>query len=316
MIMLKVLAIITVYNEIDIIEYIIDSLLKQGIDVHIIDNWSTDGSYETVKMLSNKDKRVLAERSPPDKPTKTYDWTNLLHRVEEISSTSNYDWIIHHDADEVRESAWPKLNLIGGIKRVDLEGFNAIDFAVLDFRPTKNGFNIKHNPEKYFKYFEMGSQPGNFLQVKAWKNMRQNIDLVSSAGHDTKFKNRRVYPLKFINKHYSYRSLKQMSIKIKQRKQRMNSQELSKGWHQHLTITPRLWDKRTLFKFDTHTFNYSQFRHLDIGETMFNKNSEIKMYIQHMQYLTSSLKSIQGSKFYMVWQRYLNFRKLLLNIFN
>ncbi|MDO8609873.1 MAG: glycosyltransferase, partial [bacterium] len=49
-----ILAIITIYNEGDIIEAVIKNLLNQGIDVYIVDNWSDDGSYEILSKLAKE----------------------------------------------------------------------------------------------------------------------------------------------------------------------------------------------------------------------------------------------------------------------
>ena len=47
----SVAAIINVFNESDIIEHVVRYLADQGVQVHIVDNWSTDGSYEIAKSL-------------------------------------------------------------------------------------------------------------------------------------------------------------------------------------------------------------------------------------------------------------------------
>src|SRR5436190_1338975 len=48
---IKVLAIMTLFNESDVVESVIGHLLEEEVDVHIIDNWSTDGSYTIVENL-------------------------------------------------------------------------------------------------------------------------------------------------------------------------------------------------------------------------------------------------------------------------
>src|SRR5262249_40486081 len=48
---LKIAAIINIFNEADIIEAVVRHLVEQGVDVHLIDNWSTDGTYEIGREL-------------------------------------------------------------------------------------------------------------------------------------------------------------------------------------------------------------------------------------------------------------------------
>jgi hypothetical protein len=43
------LAIIATFNEVDIFPQIMTTLLQDGIHLHVIDNWSSDGTYEAVQ---------------------------------------------------------------------------------------------------------------------------------------------------------------------------------------------------------------------------------------------------------------------------
>ena len=47
------LAIIATYNDIDIVPQILSGLLRNGIDVSVIDNWSIDGTYEMVREIAS-----------------------------------------------------------------------------------------------------------------------------------------------------------------------------------------------------------------------------------------------------------------------
>jgi len=162
---LTILAIITLYNEKDIILQNIKYLINQGIHVRIIDNWSTDGSYKKIKLLEKKKVGLSVERFPKYKPTKYYQWKKLLKRVETISKKYKYDWYIHYDSNEFRESPWLGISLLNEIKFVDSLGFNALDFTVLNYRFRKSTckFSSKYEPLNYFKYCEFGSHTGHFI---------------------------------------------------------------------------------------------------------------------------------------------------------
>jgi hypothetical protein len=109
------------------------------------------------------------ETFPPaaegSEPARTFEWGRILARKEELSRTLDADWFIHHDADEFRESPWDAVTLRDGIARVDAAGFNAIDFHVLNFRPTTADPAQAASIRERLQYYE---PPGEFdrLQVK------------------------------------------------------------------------------------------------------------------------------------------------------
>lgn len=257
---IKILAIITLFNEADIIENTIEYLLKQGIHVHIIDNWSTDGSYELVKKISCKNEKLSVERYPKLKPDKYYNWSNLLKRIEDISQEKKFDWYIHNDSDEIRCSPWKNVSLKSAISYADQLGFNAIDYTVIDFRPTKDGFDNTKNPESFFTHFEFGKRPGHFVQIKTWKNTGQKVDLHSSGGHQATFENRKIFPLKFLLKHYPLRSTKQAKIKIfSYRLPRISLADKKKGWHTQYNNydieSKYIWNKNELLPYSSTFYN-------------------------------------------------------------
>ena len=51
---MKIVGMLAVYNDNDIIEEIIQHLISQGIDLVVLDNGSTDGTYEICKKFVGK----------------------------------------------------------------------------------------------------------------------------------------------------------------------------------------------------------------------------------------------------------------------
>ena len=95
-------------------------------------------------------------------------------------------WFIHHDADEFRESPWPHLSLNRAIQQVDALGFNAIDFAGLDFWPVHDGFRAGDDVRETFtRYSE--TETFDRVQIRCWKKV-SDVDLVSSGGHQARFR--------------------------------------------------------------------------------------------------------------------------------
>lgn len=250
---LKVLAIIHTYNEEDVIKETVEYLVKQDIDVYVLDNWSTDNTYNEVKELKNiYGEKIILERYPKEQPTENnYNWTEQLHKTEELAKKLDYDWFIHHDADEIRVTPYLKnVTVKEMIEYVDSLGYNAIDTTVLDFRITNKNDNIFARNT----YFEFGRKPTHFMQIKTWKKC-EDVDLATTGGHIAQFENQKVYPLKIINKHYPLRSLKQAEKKVYiDRLPRFEKEKKEKGWHYHYDKIAHekdfIYDKENLNKYE------------------------------------------------------------------
>jgi glycosyltransferase involved in cell wall biosynthesis len=229
----RVVALMTAYNEGDIIAASLRHLFAQGVEVYLLDNWSSDSTFEIAGQFLGRG-LIGLERFPAAGASRSYDWRALLGRVEELSETIEADWFIHHDVDELRESPWPGVSLREGLYRVERDGFNCVDHTVINFRPVDNDFRPGSDFESYFKHFEFGLAQPDRLQIKAWKNPGRKISLADSGGHEVRFDGRRVYPYKFLLKHYSIRSQRHGERKVfGERKPRWNAGEKSMGWHTH-----------------------------------------------------------------------------------
>lgn len=249
----SVQAIVSTFNEGDILFKTIDHLLQQGVCVHILDNWSNDGSYDKALELSKSDTRVTIERFPVVSDNKEHDWHGMLSKKTEIARLGRFDWYMHYDADEIRISPWENINLQDAISFVDSAGFNAIDFTVVDFRPVNEGWDKKLSLD-FFDHLEFGKRPGHFLQIKCWKSNAE-VSIVDGGGHEAKFPDRKIYPLKFLMKHYPLRSSAHARKKIFQdRLPRIEKGNKLRGWHTHYKMQSELekyiWNESTLIKYD------------------------------------------------------------------
>lgn len=253
--MKKVCAIISIFNEEDIIREIVERLISDGIDVFIIDNASTDSSVSRIQNLRGNGVIDIVKREFFDESGKsTYKWNEILKEKERISLELNYDWYIHADADEIRLSPWYGMTLQESITRVDLEGYNAINFKVYNFRPTKDTISTG-SVEEDIKYYE-SAFAGDLKQVKCWKNATA-IDLASSGGHFARRPDLRLYPVRFILKHYPLRS-KQQSVKklYTDRAPRFAVEEIERDWHRQYDALIQQnemnfeWDETGLQRFD------------------------------------------------------------------
>lgn len=228
----RVVAFMAAYNEQDIIVQSIKKWTDQGVRVHVLENWSTDGTYELAKELEGR-LPVVVERFPKEGPTEFFDWGAILERIETLAQEIDADWFVRRGADEILVSPWPGINYRDALYLVDQQGFNCVDHTIVEFHPVDDGFAAGMDHEVYFKHFDLKhlSHP---KQRKAWKNCRLPISTVPSAGHDIEFDGRRIYPFKFLLKHYSFRSQTQGQRKVfRERKARWNPKERGRGWHVH-----------------------------------------------------------------------------------
>jgi hypothetical protein len=199
---------------------------------------------------------VMAIERLPARPagSDAFDWERILIRKSALASELDADWFIHHDADEFRESPWRNLSLREAIRQVDALGYNAIDFAGLDFWPAHDRFTPGADVREAFTgYADLASY--DRVQVRCWKKTDHAVDLASSGGHEAKFAGRNVFPLRFILRHYPIRGQAHGERKVfGERRNRFLDSERARGWHvqydQAREGTSFLRDPATLIAYD------------------------------------------------------------------
>lgn len=230
----SVVAIISAYNEGDVIGQTVGDLIDHGIGVYLLDHGSTDDTVaEVTRYLGKGLLRIEAlPAAAPEEAGRTdeFAWASVLRRKEALTRELEASWFIHHDADEFRESPWPHLGLREAIQKVDALGYNAIDFELLNFWPTHDDFRPGQDVRQAFTFYDP-PQPWDKVQVKCWKNVETPVDLVSSGGHDVSFDGRRVFPLRFILRHYPVRGQGHGERKVFRERRPRFAAERARGWH-------------------------------------------------------------------------------------
>lgn len=251
----RVVAIVAAFNEEDIVAQTVRALIDDGIEVYFLDNHSTDRTRAEVEPWVGRGV-VAIETFPEDGPgdRARFQWERILKRKEELASQLEADWFIHHDADEFRESPWNGVGLRDGIRLVDDAGYNAVDFKLFNFWPTSADNLAAVDIRDRQPFFEPG-EAFNHVQIKCWKRTGARVVLSESGGHDVDFENRRVFPIRFLLRHYPVRSQAHAERKILQeRKPRFETTERERGWHvqyDHFVAgTPVVREARDLVRFD------------------------------------------------------------------
>jgi glycosyltransferase involved in cell wall biosynthesis len=228
----RVVGLMPTFNEEDVVESSIRALAADGVETYVLDNWSTDETPRIVEQLLGEGVAGL-ERFPPGGAGPRAEWRRILERTEQLASTLEADWFLHVDADERPKSPWPSTSLRDALWYVDRCNFNCVDQTTITFHPVDDGF-CGQDLEAYFRFFDFGQDWGAFHQVKAWKNLGVPASRAHAGGHETAFEGRRVYPYKFLLRHYPIRSQAHGERKVhSERLLRWSREEREAGWHIH-----------------------------------------------------------------------------------
>jgi hypothetical protein len=231
----RTLAVMPVFNEVDVIYHSVGALVAEGVDVYLIDHESTDGTAEAARPWLGRG-LVHIERFPddagfPERNRHEMVWRELLRRVGEVTGEIDADWYMFVNADEFREAPWPGMVLADALSEVDELGYNAVDFEWFDFLPIDDGFRAGEDPRRHLLHFEAPDR-WNVPQIKAWRRQAQVVDLVQHGGHDVSFDGKRVFPVPFILRHYPIRSSEHGRRKVRaERLPRFAAEERAEGWH-------------------------------------------------------------------------------------
>ncbi|MCI9882918.1 MULTISPECIES: glycosyltransferase [Methylobacterium] len=260
------LAIITTFNDADCIRSILLANIREGLSVWLIDNWSTDGTWEIIQSLL-QDSHLSTyiegtERYPTTGASQHYDWSGMLGRKEKIAENFVGRWILHQDSDEITVSPVANITCAECLFRIEDRGFNTVNMRMFDFRPVDSG-EPGDDIEVSFPYFEFSKNVSYGLQIKAWIQPTGQVDLKSHGGHRVEFKDSNVFPLRLPRKHYSIRSVAHGRRKVfAERKPRFERERLEKGWHTHydqeISDKDFIKDKSTLYNYSIsgHTANW------------------------------------------------------------
>jgi len=243
---MNVTVFLPVFEEIDILPWVLKHWRNHGCHVHAIDGWSTDGSYELLKSAMG----VSVSRFPESGPALVNHYRRLLKHIEDLALGSDADWCYLSDADEWRRSVVRRETMCQALTRIDGLGHNVLDHKVYSFVCIDDKWS--GDPETYFQFYDPNEPIAKLPQEKAWKNDRR-VDLHSHGGHLILRPDKRLHPVKFVMKHYPYRTPAQAKAKVETRLARRAQDEYRDGWGVHYDAFPAgfsyKWDPAKLVRF-------------------------------------------------------------------
>lgn len=199
---------IPVYNEADNIGYVIEHLISQGIELVILDNGSTDDSYDICSGYLNKGVLSLEVVR-----TERYEFDLLVERLYDAALSFNADWVLLNAADEFLESPHPDLTLKEAIEIDDSRGYNLIQFNNFEFFPTEKDLRKKEpDVQRRIKHYTWNDD----LQFRCWK-IYPGMKVSGTAGHYPIFPASvkcKIAKTKYVLRHYRIRSYRHGLRKI------------------------------------------------------------------------------------------------------
>lgn len=204
---MNILCILTVYNEIDFLPYKVQWIKNNGFDIYIIDNYSTDSSYEWLKNHDISCHQIDSNKS--------FDLRILHPDVIKTTDKIKPDWVVRNDADMF---VFADEGLRNVIEKADKKGFNLIEFPMIDLCNMGEKWN---NPFKTFFWYRHARDSVGFI-YKWSPNLKYNADVVQVP-------NKKVLRPKGIIMNYGRTKTKQERQELLKRRQR--------AWHNGLNLT-------------------------------------------------------------------------------
>ena len=221
----RALALLATFNEERFVRACIENLIRQGFEIYLIDNESTDRTVEIARAYLGHG--LIHIESLPRQGM--YRWERILRRKTEIARDCKHDWVMHVDADEMRLPPPPFGTIREAIAEVDANGYNAVNFVELCFVPTREEPDHEHPDFQSTMRWYYPLRPCAHHRLNLWKRGHVSVDLAGSGGHRVKFDGLRVWPTDFPMRHYLFLSAAHAKAKWVDRI--YDPDELERGWH-------------------------------------------------------------------------------------
>ncbi len=223
----RVTAVLATRNEERFLAACLENLFRQGVQVYLCDNESTDRTLEIARSYLGHG-LIGIETIPFDG---TYQWERILQRKEALFRELDADWLMHVDADEIHLPPRGQASLATAFADVQARGYEAVDFYEFSFVPTRE--NPSHDHPDFLNtlrtYYPF--RPRSPHCVRAFRKQDGPMEIVWSGGHRVRFVHEpRLAPEPFRMKHYLFLSAEQAVRKYPGRKYR--EEEINRlGWH-------------------------------------------------------------------------------------
>lgn len=206
--MAKIVRMMAVYNEMDVLPQNIDWYCRAGFRTVVVDNGSTDGSYEYCRAAWSRGEIDALNRIP----TEDHEWSTLLARLCELAQAQQPAWLMLTAPDEFFETATGED--LRAAMEADIEaGYNLIKFYNMEFWMTEKDDPADPDPLTRIRHYSCYDVD----MYRAYPNVA-GIDIVRNLSHRPVFPDGipdRPSPRLYVSRHYKLRTIEQASRKIR-----------------------------------------------------------------------------------------------------
>jgi glycosyltransferase involved in cell wall biosynthesis len=222
---MRAVALLSTYNEERFIAGCLEHLTRQGLEVYLIDNESTDGTVAIAERYVGRG-LIGIERLPRDG---VFRLRQQLARKEALAATLDADWFIHVDTDQIVLPPRSAQTLAQAMAEVEAQGYNAINFDQFAFVPTREAPDHDHPNYQQTMRWYYPQEEFYPHALRAWKRQDKPVELSWSGGHQVRFPGVRMYPAAFRYRHYLFLSVEHAIRKYLHK--RYDPAEIADGWH-------------------------------------------------------------------------------------
>jgi glycosyltransferase involved in cell wall biosynthesis len=220
---MKSAALLCARNEALHIESCLRDLLREGLEVVLIDHQSEDDTVERARRFLGRG--LLAIESMPWRGR--FSLAAQLRRKREIAAALDHDWVLHVDADEGPCSPREGETLTQALARADAAGATCVNFDEFVFLPASGerfeGTDYRRLMLGYYFY-----EPSRPRLLRAWRR-DAGLDNVSGGGHLLRGGPVRIFAESFPLRHYI--CLSEAHARAKYLGRRYSRIERWRGWH-------------------------------------------------------------------------------------
>lgn len=224
---MRAVAIVCARNEEIHIESALTDLIREGLNVVLIDHDSTDRTVERARAFLRRGLLGIERLAWKG----TFALAEQLEAKWRVAEQVDHDWIVHADSDEWLSAPDTGQTLREGLAAADAAGYNCVNFNEFTFVPNPGeDVCVPDYRRRMRNYYFFENQYPRLL--RAFKH-RAGLDNRPGAGHLLAGDARR-YPREFILRHYI--ALSEEHARRKYLERPFEPAELAQGWHLNRTL--------------------------------------------------------------------------------
>jgi len=229
----KVAAVLCVRNEEACIATALRHLIAQGIPIAVLDNGSTDATWDIVASFPARD--IIYHE--PLRYEGAFYLSKILAAGAAVAKGLGAEWILAQSADEILQSPFPDETLAQSIQRVEASGANAVNFNEFDFLPAgpEESYQGRDYPREMLHYYFFQPRWHGLLRIYPRQMRLLRVQLtdafVAGAVHVIRGPDVRRFAVDFILRHYM--ALDFCAFREKYLARRYAADEVARGWHRN-----------------------------------------------------------------------------------